>query len=59
MNVKRCVTLREEHRLSVSENRVLRRILWPKTDDVAGGLRKLHNEEIRNFYSPNTVKEFK
>jgi hypothetical protein len=38
------VTLREEHRLRVFENRVLRRIFGPKTDEVMGGWRKLHNE---------------
>jgi hypothetical protein len=32
----------------VFENRVLRRIFGPKRDDVAGDLRKLHNEELRN-----------
>jgi hypothetical protein len=35
--------LREEHRLSVFENRVLRRIFGPKRDDVTEGWRKLHN----------------
>jgi hypothetical protein len=39
------LTLREEHRLRVFENRVLRRIFGPKRDEVAGGWRKLHNEE--------------
>jgi hypothetical protein len=34
----------EEYRLSVFENRVLRRIFGPKRDDVAGEWRKLHNE---------------
>jgi hypothetical protein len=38
--------LREEHRLRVFENRVLRRIFGPKTDEVTGGWRKLHNEEL-------------
>jgi hypothetical protein len=36
------LTLREEHRLRVSENRVLRRIFGPKKDEVTGGWRKLH-----------------
>jgi hypothetical protein len=38
--------LREEHRLTVFENRVLRRILGPKSNDVTGEWRKLHNEEL-------------
>jgi hypothetical protein len=45
------VTLREEHRLRVFENRVLRRIIGPKRDEVTGEWRKLHNEELRNLYS--------
>jgi hypothetical protein len=46
--------LREEHRLRVFENRVLRRISGSKRDEVAGGWRKLHNEELHNLYSsPN------
>jgi hypothetical protein len=40
------LTLREEHRLRVFENRVLRRIFGPKGDEVTGGWRKLHNEEL-------------
>jgi hypothetical protein len=50
------VTLREEHRLRVFENRVLRRIFGPKKEVVAGGWRRLHNEELQNFYaSPNVI----
>jgi hypothetical protein len=50
------LTLREEHRLRVFENRVLRRIFGPKRDEVTGDLRKLHNEELRNLYSsPNII----
>jgi hypothetical protein len=45
------LTLREEHRLRVLENRVLRRIFGPKKDEVTGGWRKLHNEELNNLYS--------
>jgi hypothetical protein len=45
------LTLREEHRLRVFENRVLRRIFGPRRDEVTGGRRKLHNEELRNVYS--------
>jgi hypothetical protein len=40
------LTVREEHKLSVFENRVLRRIFGPKRDGVTGGWRKLHNEEL-------------
>jgi hypothetical protein len=47
--------LREEHRLRVFENRVLRRIFGPKRDEVTGGWRKLRNEELRDLYSsPST-----
>jgi hypothetical protein len=40
------LTLREENRLRVFENRVLRRIFGPKRDEVTGEWRKLHNEEL-------------
>jgi hypothetical protein len=42
------LTLREEDGLRVSEERVLRRIFAPKRDEVIGGWRKLHNEELHN-----------
>jgi hypothetical protein len=45
------LTLREEHRLRVFENRALRRILGPKRDEVMEGSRKLHNEELHILYS--------
>jgi hypothetical protein len=45
------LTLREEHRLRVFENRMLRRTFGPKRDEVTGEWRKLHNEELRDFYS--------
>jgi hypothetical protein len=45
------LTLREEHRLSVFENKVLGRIFEPKRDEVTGGSRKLHSEELHNLYS--------
>jgi hypothetical protein len=48
------LALREEQRLRVLENRVLRRITGPKRDGVTGGWRKLHNEE-HNFYSSLSV----
>jgi hypothetical protein len=51
------LTLREEPRLRVFENRVLRRIFGPKMDEVTGGWRKLHNEELHNLYSsPSIIK---
>ena len=50
------LTLREECRLRVFENRVFRRILGPKRDKVTGEWRKLHNEELNVLYtSPNIV----
>jgi hypothetical protein len=50
------LTLREEHRLRVFENRVLR-IFGPKRDEVTGERRKLHNEELRDLYSsPSTIR---
>jgi hypothetical protein len=45
------LTLRDEHRLRVFENRVLRRIFGPKRDEVRGEWWKLHNEELHNLYS--------
>jgi hypothetical protein len=42
------------------ENRVLRRIFGPKRDEVTGGWRKLHNEELHKFYtSPNIIRMIK
>jgi hypothetical protein len=49
------VILREEHRLRVFENRVLRRIVGPKRDEVTRGWRKLHNEELHNLYSSLSI----
>jgi hypothetical protein len=49
--------VREERRLKVSENRVLRRIFVPKRDELTGEWRKLHNEELNGRYcSPNIVR---
>jgi hypothetical protein len=51
------LTVREEHRLRVSENRVLRRTFGPKREEVVGGWRRLHNEELRNLnVSPNIIR---
>jgi hypothetical protein len=43
------------HRLKVFENRVLRRIFGPKRDDVKGGWRKIHNEELHSLYSSSNI----
>jgi hypothetical protein len=47
--------LREEHRLRVFENRVLRRIFRPKRDEVTGEWTKLHTEELHNLYSSSDI----
>ena len=52
--------LREEHRLRVFENRVVREIFGTKRDEVTGNWRKLHNEELYDLYfSPNIVRMIK
>ena len=54
------LTLREERRLRVFENRVLRRVFGPKRDEVTGEWGKLHNEELSDLYSlPNIVRVVK
>jgi hypothetical protein len=54
------LTLREEHRLKVFENRALRRVFGPKRDGVTGEWRKLHSEELHNLYSsPNIIRHIK
>jgi hypothetical protein len=54
------LTLREEHRLKVFENRVLRRIFGLKGDEVTGDWRKLHSEELRDLYpSPSIIRIMK
>jgi hypothetical protein len=47
-------TLREEHRLRVFENKVLR-IFGLQRDEVTGGWRKLHNEDLRDLYSSPSI----
>jgi len=49
------LTLREERRPRVFENRVLRRIFGPKRGEVTGEWRKLHNEELNNLYSSHNI----
>jgi hypothetical protein len=54
------LTLREECRLKVFENRVLRRIFVPKSDEVRGEWRRLHNEGVYALYSsPNIIRVIK
>jgi hypothetical protein len=49
------LTLREEHRQRVFENRVLRRIFGPKRDEVMGEWRKLHNQKLCDMYSSPSI----
>jgi hypothetical protein len=49
------LTLRQEQRLRVFENRVLRRIFGPKRDKATGELRRLHNEEFNDLYSSPSI----
>jgi hypothetical protein len=54
------LTSREEHRLRVFENRVLRGIFGPKRDEVRAERRKLHSGELHNLYSsPDNVRQIK
>ena len=54
------LTLREERKLRVSENMVLRRIFGLRSDEVTGEWRRLHNEELNDLYSsPNIVRVIK
>jgi hypothetical protein len=49
------LTLREEHKLRVFETKVLRRIFRPKRNEVTGGWRKLHYEELHDLYSTPSI----
>jgi hypothetical protein len=49
------LTLREGYRLKVLENRLLRRIFGPKMDEVSGGRRKLHNEDLHGLYCSPSI----
>jgi hypothetical protein len=49
------LTVREEHKLRVFGNRVLRGVFGPKRDGVTGGWRKLYNEELHNLYSSPSI----
>jgi hypothetical protein len=50
------LSLRQEHRLKIFENRVLRRIFGPKRDEVIGGWRKLRDKELHNLYSLPSIR---
>jgi hypothetical protein len=50
------LTPREEHRFSACEIRVLRRIFGPKREEVVGGWRRLHNEELHQYYYDDKSK---
>jgi hypothetical protein len=49
------LTFRKKYRLRVFENRVLKKMFGPKGDEVTGGWRRLHNEELRDLYSSPSV----
>jgi hypothetical protein len=49
------LTVREEHRLRVFENGVLRKTFGPKRDEEVGEWRRLHNEELRDLYSSPSI----
>ena len=53
------LTLRDERRLRVFENRVLKRVFGPKRDEVTGKWRKLHNEELSDLYLLNILRVVK
>jgi hypothetical protein len=47
--------LREERKLRVFENKMLRRIFGPRRDKITGDWRRLHNEKLNNLYSSPTI----
>jgi len=51
--------LREEHTPKVVESRVLKRVFGFERDEVVGELRKLHNEELNDLFSPNIFRIIK
>jgi len=54
------LTLREERKLRVFENRVLRRIFGPRREEISGEWRRLHSEKLNDLYSsPNIVRVIK
>jgi hypothetical protein len=60
MGMNMVSALREEHRLKMFENRVLRIIFGPKWSEVTGGWRQLYNEELHNLYSlPSIIRMMK
>jgi hypothetical protein len=53
------LTPKEAHGLRVFQNRVLRRIFGPKREEVAGGWRRMHNEELHNLYTSSNISVIK
>jgi hypothetical protein len=49
------LTIKEEHRLKVFENSVLKKIFGPKWDEIIGGWRKFHDEELGNLYCSRNI----
>jgi hypothetical protein len=49
------LTPREEHRLRVCEYKVLKRVFGAKREEVAGGWRRLHNEELHKLYASSSI----
>jgi hypothetical protein len=59
LDVKLGVTLREEHRLTVFENRVLRGMFGCNGDELNGGRRKTHNTDLLNLYYSPSIRMIK